>query len=922
MKYFLALCLWLCGWTTTILAQDKTGAEKQIDQWNDKAAIAHDREDFAAARTYADSAMAYATRQGYRYGVAQASFNLSQLFYFGPQADLDSVIFYMQRCYEIARAENFTGLVLASMQNLCTLYNRQGDHTRSLNLAFELLDKAAGLADDSLRRENTYLGYSGITRVYMSLEDYPNALKYIKIAKEEGLPEQHLGRVLGTEAYINTELGNYREAYQQALAAHPLLAQHIADPYDTIATLYVAGRAAYHLKLTEESRHLLLRALSASRQLGDMYYIVYTLNILGEIALDQNHPAQARAYFVEAVAKGRAGRIRAETVKAYLGLHKAYRALGQPDKALDYHLQYTALKDSLFNETKNHQLAELATQYETAQKEREIVQKNALLKQQETERNALAAGLGMLLVIVVVVYRAQRQKTRANRELAEKNKQIREVEELKARWFANVAHELKTPLTLIDGPLGKVLDGEPLNEVVKSDLTLARRNTQKLSDLIFEILEVSKIEENKLTLREKPTSLTTLVKQAVSYFDSSAREDGIRLRTEIESDFVMRIDEVKLHKVLTNFISNALKFTPAGGEVVVRLYQDAEHVILAVKDNGAGISKEDQQHIFDRFFQSKDPAKARQGGTGIGLSIAKEIALLHGAQITLASEPGQGCEISFRLPLDRKAAVAAGEAAPAHAEKVTNTLPAELRVSDKPTLLLVEDNRDMRQYISSFMKHHYHIIACKDGLDALAELARVTPDLIISDLMMPRMDGMELARKLKAHNDWQHIPFITLTAIAAETNRLKALRIGVDDYLAKPFSREELIVRSNNLLRNAGRRKQLAGAEDIRSHDEKLLKLLYKEVADHISSSLLKVSVLADKAAMSERQLQRYLKKHTGLSPNQFIREIKLQKALVLLEQRAYPTVAEVGHAVGFVRMSHFSALFENRFGKKPGRYL
>ena len=525
--------------------------------------------------------------------------------------------------------------------------------------------------------------------------------------------------------------------------------------------------------------------------------------------------------------------------------------------------------------------------------------------------------------------------------------ELQSLDAAKSRFFANISHELRTPLTLMLGPIRSLLKGKHSQEQQEKLLNIARQSGQQLQQLINEILDLRKLEMGKMEVQVEPTLLTTFFNRHASQFESLAKSKQIdySYETTIPNDIAANIDQEKCRQILYNLISNALKFTPAGGWVSVNCSLQGNNLRLNVSDSGFGIPPEDLPHVFDRFFQSNRPGKIAEGGTGIGLALCQEYSRLFGGSISVESTVGKGSVFSVEFPVtlaDTRQLLPAGATsetiepeAISQASVVAKSAPAPEELTSKPTILLVEDNTELQAYIRLILEEKYHVITAGNGQEALNLLlnnnnatphsALHTPHLILSDLMMPVMDGYQLLERLKSDDTTRHIPVIMLTARAEAKDRLKALRIGVDDYLTKPFDEEELLVRIENLLNNQVARrstftnKTAPNANPLISQpDREWLETFEEYVQKHFSSDILSVSTLAQEFAMSESTLLRQLKRLTGLSPIQYIQEVRLNEARLLLENRSYSSIAQVASKVGYVDARTFTRSFKQRFGKVP----
>lgn len=514
---------------------------------------------------------------------------------------------------------------------------------------------------------------------------------------------------------------------------------------------------------------------------------------------------------------------------------------------------------------------------------------------------------------------------------------LRALDEMKSRFFANVTHELRSPLTLILGPVNHLLGNNTKPEKTYDYLRTIQRNAHKLLNLVDELLDLSKMESNKLVLNEKPALLYPFLNRCLASFRPFAEQQGISLTIDYHcpTDLCIRMDMAKWEKIVNNLLSNALKFTPAGGSVTLFSRLTEELLSIGVSDTGSGIAPEDLPHIFDRYFQTKLPQSGVRGGTGIGLSLCREYARLLGADIYVQSSLGQGT--TFTVSFSPKIIRVTVEPVAAFSTVIPASLPTTLAESapdGQHTLLLVEDDPEMLAYITDILQHDYRLLTAANGQLALQLLATQPIDLVISDVMMPQMDGFQLLEKTKEIH--QDLPFIMLTARIGADDRLHALQLGVDDYLTKPFVEAELTARLRNLLAryDARRKIQTAGlttemeeidstnTTDNQSFDRKWLQLLDSIINDKMSDPHFTIADIAEKMNTSERNMYYKIKSFTGLTPNQYLIEARLLKARFLLENKAFQTVAEVCFAVGFSSTQYFSRIVKNRFGKSPSEFL
>lgn len=571
--------------------------------------------------------------------------------------------------------------------------------------------------------------------------------------------------------------------------------------------------------------------------------------------------------------------------------------------------------------------------------------------------SALAAMTGLVYYIIKrntkkLLERQQELETiveERTEEIRLQAEELKQLDKVKSNFFANISHELRTPLTLILGPLSYLLDhpDEWNNEHIQKQLIVMQRNGKSLMQLIEEILDLSKLEANKLELEEEGTPISQFFEHLFFVFEPQfqSQELDYELILNVKDNLNVLLDRKKMEKVFNNFLSNAIKFTPKQGKVTLQVSETDTNLLITVSDTGKGIHPRDLPHIFERFYQSKQADQKLYGGTGIGLALVNEFAQLMGGKASVESILGTGSKFFFEIPkkevsTERVFQMISDET---EEQKAIDSIGTDF------TILVVEDNEDMRNFISQLLQKKYKKVLLADngaeGLKAL-ETHGTEIDLIVSDVMMPHVDGLTMLKEIKNHPKWHRIPVVMLTALAAERDKLNALTIGVDDYLTKPFSVPELLIRIQNLLYNFHQRKEWqeqeqkisdepnqhktdkktidnATPQNLVSQDDKIwidkLKIFIEE---SLGNTALDAKSLAASVFLSPRQLNRKLKSITGLSPAKFIKEVQLQTARKTLENGAFISISEVAQNHGFEYQGTFSTLFKQRFGKSPREYL
>lgn len=563
---------------------------------------------------------------------------------------------------------------------------------------------------------------------------------------------------------------------------------------------------------------------------------------------------------------------------------------------------------------------------------------------------AYAAYMLILLSILYVVRKSELNRQRLKHDLQLEHIQaekLQEMDRLKSRFFANISHEFRTPLTLILGPINTLRKTYNKPEAVEN-LDIMQRNSQRLLHLINQLLDLSRLEAGKMDIAAQPQNIIPFLKGIVFSFESLARERNIELRVDdlrgqSDQPLVLNFDPEKMENVLINLLSNAFKFTPDGGAIIVELASDNQSATITVADSGRGIPAAALPRIFDRFHSVGDSYIKDQPGSGIGLAICKELIELHDGTITAESTVDEGSRFTITLPIVIDVASKTDKTESTHLQKddppetLSPTVSAEAAAptSEKtseninaPQILIVEDNDDMRAYIRRQLQADFRIAEAADGAAGFDEAAEVMPALIISDVMMPKMDGYQLCEKLKSDERTSHIPVILLTAKSSGDSKVEGLQLGADDYLIKPFNSRELLVRVKNLIEQRQKlRARFAkeiplGPKDITvtSADEEFLQRAIAIIETNMENAHFTVEQFAAEMAFSRHHLNRKLKGLTDLSSQDFIRTIRLKRAGSLLKQQ-FGTVSEIAYTVGFSSPSYFTRCFREQFGMLPSEY-
>lgn len=529
----------------------------------------------------------------------------------------------------------------------------------------------------------------------------------------------------------------------------------------------------------------------------------------------------------------------------------------------------------------------------------------------------------LLIGIMVYIYRTILMKRRIEED----------ANKAKLQFFTNISHELRTPLTLIADPVNYIIHDDNLNSQQRSMLQIVQRNVLVLTQLVSEILDFRKVQNGKMELRLSDFNLAESMKQWIMLFSASAQKKHITISMDAPDTIMLRADQDKIERICYNLLSNALKYTSEGGEISLMAKEEGGRVMISVADNGCGISSDELPYIFDRFYQAKNAGR----GTGIGLAIVKAFTELHHGEVSATSIEGKGSTFTIHIPVRQKGEVTNQSTEkieqlvePSSAEEVPNQARhidelIQPYQTDKPEVLIIDDNIDIRTYLRSVLSEKYNVSEAADGKAGLELARKIVPDIVLSDIMMPVMDGLAFCQQLKTDKAISHIPVILLTARSLDEQRAEGYEHGADAYLSKPFSLRLLLSRIDNLIESRKKLNQTwsKGVEDdeigniSNEIDKSFLKQLRKIIQENLANSDLSVEQIGDEIGLSRVQLYRKVKALTGYSPVEIVRKARLTRARHLL-QTTERTVSEVAYAVGFSTPSYFSKCYKDEFGENP----
>jgi DNA-binding response OmpR family regulator/nitrogen-specific signal transduction histidine kinase len=542
------------------------------------------------------------------------------------------------------------------------------------------------------------------------------------------------------------------------------------------------------------------------------------------------------------------------------------------------------------------------------------------------------------------------EETRENQKIiAAQAEKLAELDEAKSRFFENISHDFRTPLTLILGPLQQAMDGQygHIPDVLQEQHSVMLRNSQRLLNLVNSLMDLARLDAGQLLLEVERWDLPLLIRASVSAFESMAQERKLNVSIDIAEDTVCYCDRDKIEVVFTNLLANAIKYTPDGGDITVEVEESDEDISIQIADSGPGIPAEHLPHIFDRFYRVQGSSNDNVG-SGLGLALSRELVELHGGKLTVECPDEGGTRFSIALPKqlrelaktepetrsttdgedtgrDRRLATDELSTIVASTEPETATVEAAEPPSDKTTVLVVEDNADLRTFIRSILGPKFRVIEAVDGEDGLTKAKSHLPDLVIADLMMPKMDGNAMNRAITADPVLKGIPIVVLTAKSGSESEVEGFQSGADAYLTKPFEAKVLLAVIEAQLASRRRLREQLG--NLVLHPKKPSKTaspwlndVFSAIDAQIDDEDLTPAEIADASHLSYSQFARRLRSETGLSPTKIIRKRRIDRAAEMLEQRA-GNMTEIACAVGFKSLSYFARSFREFKGLSPGEY-
>ena len=813
------------------------------------------------------------------------------------------------RGLDMARAVGDSSEWIQALNNIATDYRRMGMLDVAQSYHYQALTLCDESADTTYQmRKNRVKALNGLGNIYLSIYSYDDADSVFRQALEgehqlgsatgQAINYANLGSIYSARGNDEKALDYYRQSMFYNKKDSNLLGMALCHLY--FGNIY-ERRQQYDLALREYEQSDRMMT-----DLKDLWHALEPRLALASVYYHTHEDAKALALLDRADATARQINSWEHIVEVHHLYFQLMQRQGRYHEALDHHLIATAYQDSILDNEKLDRIHNIGINIErTRQQEMVDMAQNELQTEKRIrQQSAWLFGLTVILLLAVIsaLLYVQRMRHRSM-------EMMREASRLREDFFTNITHEFRTPLTVILGLSRKIRENTEVPQSVSDKASTIERQGNRLLTLVTQLLDISKVKSVIGEPNWQHGNICAQVAMLLETYIDYAANRGVTLKYHYDKAIEMDFVPDYVNKVMSNLVSNALKFTPNGGTISVNLYQRGDRLHIDVSDTGHGISSDKLAHIFEPFYTTGDMGEAK--GTGIGLALTQEIISHLDGTITAESQVGKGTTFHIVMPIQNRSA-----------DPVTET---EIGNSGKPIIVVAEDNADVADLLCTQLEPFYEVVAARDGVEALKRAGEIIPDLVITDVMMPNMDGMALARAIRANDLTAHIPIIMVTARVTEQDRIEGIKAGADAYLVKPFNTEELLTRVAKLLEQRimlrdkyAQTITQAPVTDDAIEDHFLARVEQVIVAHINKGEDITVTMVADDLNITARQLHR---KVTGLinqSPAALIRITRINCAKTIMAAKPEMPLKSVALACGFTDYSHFAKVFRTVTGVSP----
>ncbi|MEP2026813.1 MAG: ATP-binding protein [Reichenbachiella sp.] len=867
---------------------------------------------------------------------------LAQLSWQYRNVNSDSALYFGQQAFEFSKEIKYESGIIKSLNFQGIAYRNKSDYSN----AFKYFVEALKAAEEAQNLEQ--IGYSNINigNIYIYQTNYEGALEYFEKAL---VPAQDLNdQSMLAYVYLNlgrtySRIDKYDQAELNYLKTRNIR-KELQDKEGLVTIAVDLAELTMRKGDLDKSLEYFHESIDAINHIKNKGALAFSLYNIAVIHRQKGNLDSADYYSQESLKVAKANNLKNDIRKIHENLSIIAEDRGDYENALHYFKLNQENEDSIFNEQTTRTIEGLKSQYEAEKKEVETMFLREIVERQKTIIILASAASLLLLIIAIIIYMRAVERRRLNQQISAQAKKLEELDFAKSRFFANISHDLRSPLSLILGNYEQIKhdDESYLTSDAKQNLEVANKNAQRLLFLTDEINELTKLEEGKINLKLKEVPVNIYLSSLVSMFQSSAEFKSVNLAFEstIEDQVGISIDPHQFEKIIFNLITNALKHTHQGDSVIVHVDTKGHDLKISITDTGEGIPESSLPYLFDRYYQSPKNKYHIYEGLGIGLSLVKELVEVHGGKISVHSKIGEGSTFVLTLPYLTLEELIAEVPETSEYIQSKNKLWSELwektynqeqtislssngQDQNKPNVLLVDDHPEVREFIARLIKENYNVTEAENGIMALKVLKNQSMDLVITDLMMPWMDGFELLEKMQENEDWKSIPVLVVSARNTADDQFQVLTRGINNILQKPFGKKEILLRIKNLLNQKERWVKDVGntiiVNDkplINDIEKDLLEKVKKLVIAQIDNPDLTVLILADAMAASERKVYRMIKKLTDLTPHEYIKEIRWHYLENLIKNKSLKNPTEAAKAIGMKNVTNFKKQFHKKFNR------
>ncbi len=908
-------------------------------------------------------------KNGYEKGAAGGHYLMGHLYV--TTTKFDSAKYHLRKSLEIGMRINNPNISLNALEWIANVHQKKGNldsALTSIQKAFRITKENPDIEADKISRIKLNEGrihqsmgnYEKAVNTYLEAEEILPAEKvglkgtiiariggiYYNLERDEKAKEYYLKaqsifqKTSDKNAYYSMEnkLGNIEMAANNLVAAeqHYLNAYTHFESVDGFYNMATISSNLGYIYLKQEKYKLAEEHFSESIALSEKYeqlsLLPYSYNGLGELYSKTGNLNGAIKSYKKAIDLAEKKVSTLYLVESYTYLIQAYAKKNDFKNAFDTQSLLMQLKDSLDQKSSLAQISDIEEKYQNEKKQQEIelLTSQSQLAEQKSkyQRNLFIGSISVLGLAFITLFLLFRNKQKTNRRL-------RELEAAKSKFFANISHEFRTPLTLISGPVAHQLSKENLAPDDKTDLGLIQRNANRLLKYVDQILDLSKIEAGRRKLRVSKGNIELFLKHLIEPFQYQAAQKGVVFRDRIEIVDEAWFDRDVIEKIMVNILTNALKYNQNSGQISFTAIQEAHFLKMTTTNENHDLTEKELPQLFDRFYQDNSIHQ----GFGIGLSLVQELATLSQGKVHAYKPDSDTISFEVKLPLTKNSflkedLIRADEVSgfPSYEHNVlvekSNLDEKELEENSLPVLLVVDDNAEIRLFIKSLFKKEYQILEAENGTEGFQVALKSIPDLIVSDVMMPVQDGIAMSNTLKNDERTSHIPIILLTAKSGEEHELTGLKTGADAYMVKPFKEEKLrvviekLIATRTAIQQKFSKQSFVKTPDISltKVDTQLMGRIQQLLDSELTNPDFNAKSFSEQVGLSRMHLHRKLKALTGLSTSEFIRVQRLNLAAKLL-QDGHSNISEVGYAAGFNQPAYFSTAFKQHFGYPPSEH-